>query len=189
MSSLAAARADNFYYAPDFDPDKHGTLNKFSMRHHCGCIITIQSDPKHCDYIVVEGAKKKVEGVQSAAEAGVIELTDDAEKERLLKDPIYRVEAGEASRKRARSAAEEVADLLEDAQAKHADPYAVNRVLRAKLRAVKQEEAALDAEHKALNLAEEVRLLPSSEADATAASLAFFAHATGCGYTAGTSAH
>ncbi|KAL6758497.1 CWC16 protein [Haematococcus lacustris] len=121
MSSLAAARADNFYYAPDFDPDKHGTLNKyngqhalrdraknidkgilvirfevpfhiwctkcgekiaqgerfnadkrgighyhstriwqFSMRHHCGCIITIQSDPKHCDYIVVEGAKKKV---------------------------------------------------------------------------------------------------------------------------------
>jgi hypothetical protein len=28
MSSLAAARADNFYYAPGFDPDKHKTLNK-----------------------------------------------------------------------------------------------------------------------------------------------------------------
>jgi hypothetical protein len=28
MSSLAAARADNFRYPPDFDPKKHGTLNK-----------------------------------------------------------------------------------------------------------------------------------------------------------------
>ena len=28
MSSLAAARADNFYYAPDFNPDVHKSLNK-----------------------------------------------------------------------------------------------------------------------------------------------------------------
>jgi hypothetical protein len=28
MSSLAAARADNFYYPPGFDPEKHGSLNK-----------------------------------------------------------------------------------------------------------------------------------------------------------------
>lgn len=27
MSSLAAARADNFYYPPDFDGNKHGSLN------------------------------------------------------------------------------------------------------------------------------------------------------------------
>ncbi|PNH07365.1 SWI/SNF-related matrix-associated actin-dependent regulator of chromatin subfamily A-like protein 1 [Tetrabaena socialis] len=32
MSSLAAARADNFYYPPDFDPVKHQTLNKASLR-------------------------------------------------------------------------------------------------------------------------------------------------------------
>lgn len=30
MSSLAAAKADNFYYPPDFDPQKHKTLNKVS---------------------------------------------------------------------------------------------------------------------------------------------------------------
>ena len=30
MSSLAAARADNFYYGPDFDP-KNGGINKVSM--------------------------------------------------------------------------------------------------------------------------------------------------------------
>ena len=28
MSSLAAARADNFYYPRDFDPSKHNTLNQ-----------------------------------------------------------------------------------------------------------------------------------------------------------------
>jgi hypothetical protein len=32
MSSLAAARADNFYYPPGFDPDKHGSLNKVCMQ-------------------------------------------------------------------------------------------------------------------------------------------------------------
>ena len=28
MSSLAAARADNFYHPPDYDPKKHKSLNK-----------------------------------------------------------------------------------------------------------------------------------------------------------------
>jgi hypothetical protein len=32
MSSLAAARADNFYHPPDFDPKKHKSLNKVNMR-------------------------------------------------------------------------------------------------------------------------------------------------------------
>ncbi len=39
----------------------HSTkILQFSMRHHCGCLITIQTDPKRAEYIVVEGAKKKV---------------------------------------------------------------------------------------------------------------------------------
>ena len=33
MSSLAAARADNFYYAPDFNPDVHKSLNKVQTSH------------------------------------------------------------------------------------------------------------------------------------------------------------
>lgn len=28
MSSLAAAKADNFYFPPEFDPAKHKSLNK-----------------------------------------------------------------------------------------------------------------------------------------------------------------
>ena len=33
MSSLAAARADNFYFGPDFDP-KNGGINKVSLPPH-----------------------------------------------------------------------------------------------------------------------------------------------------------
>jgi hypothetical protein len=33
----------------------------FSMRHHCGCKITITTDPKNAEYLVTEGAQRKVE--------------------------------------------------------------------------------------------------------------------------------
>ena len=32
MSSLAAARADGYHYPKDFDPQKHGTLNKYNQK-------------------------------------------------------------------------------------------------------------------------------------------------------------
>jgi hypothetical protein len=37
MSSLAAARADNFYYPPGFDPAKHGSLNKVTSHMEISC--------------------------------------------------------------------------------------------------------------------------------------------------------
>nr|CCA23962.1 conserved hypothetical protein [Albugo laibachii Nc14] len=36
MSSLAAARADNFYYPKDFDPKKHQSVNKYHNSHPLG---------------------------------------------------------------------------------------------------------------------------------------------------------
>ncbi|KAL8269989.1 hypothetical protein Esti_006089 [Eimeria stiedai] len=36
MSSLAAARADGFYYPPAFDPETHGSLNRFQGSHALG---------------------------------------------------------------------------------------------------------------------------------------------------------
>jgi hypothetical protein len=39
----------------------HSTkILSFSMRHHCGSIIVIETDPKNAEYIVKEGARKKV---------------------------------------------------------------------------------------------------------------------------------
>lgn len=36
MSSLAAARADNYYYPKDFDPKKHQSVNKYHKSHPLG---------------------------------------------------------------------------------------------------------------------------------------------------------
>ncbi|XP_026194586.1 coiled-coil domain-containing protein 130 homolog [Cyclospora cayetanensis] len=36
MSSLAAARADGYYYGPDYDPAIHGSLNKYRGSHPLG---------------------------------------------------------------------------------------------------------------------------------------------------------
>ncbi|PNW86325.1 hypothetical protein CHLRE_02g082050v5 [Chlamydomonas reinhardtii] len=233
MSSLAAARADNFYYAPDFDPKKHKSLNKyngqhplreraakldqgilvirfevpfniwcdkcgehiakgerfnaekkaignyhstkilqFSMTHHCGCTICIQTDPKNAEYIVVEGARKKVE-TYSAKAAGVMELPDEAEKERRDKDPLYRLEYQQGAKAKALTGAARVAAIHDMADDRAADPYALNKALRASLRADKRAAAAADAERRALGLHESVRLLPASEGDAIAAQTAF----------------
>ncbi len=36
----------------------------FSMRHHCGSRITITTDPKNAEYVVTEGAQRKVRAVE-----------------------------------------------------------------------------------------------------------------------------
>jgi len=118
MSSLAAAKADNFYFPEDFDPSTHRTLNRyhgqhalreralpdgalvvrfevpfslacgrcgeaiakgvrfnaakrragnyhstaiwsFTMSHHCGSVIVVQTDPARADYAVVSGARRR----------------------------------------------------------------------------------------------------------------------------------
>jgi coiled-coil domain-containing protein 130 len=32
----------------------------FTMRHHCGCKIVVRTDPKLTEYVVEEGARRKV---------------------------------------------------------------------------------------------------------------------------------
>mmetsp|Transcript_31132 Transcript_31132/g.69199 ORF Transcript_31132/g.69199 Transcript_31132/m.69199 type:complete len:447 (-) Transcript_31132:278-1618(-) len=236
MSSLAAAKADNFYHPPDFDPKKHGSLNKyngqhalrerarkldqgiliirfempfhvwcdkckekiatgerfnaekkaignyhstkiweFSMRHHCGSRIVITTDPKNAQYIVVEGARKKNESY-TAADAEVIELAAEEEREKLRSDALYRLEHGEAAKQRARSAAEQIADLQDLKESTSRDDYQVNKLLRAQLREARKQDAALEERRKTLNLHESVRLLPASESDEAVAALAFYNH-------------
>ena len=141
----------------------------------------------------------------SAADAGVIELIDDKERERLRADPLYRLEHGEMAKVKvrggqgrqegtgcskgkalesdegpyiispcsadlhfpfndathhkmmsrtpnpavpsfqARTVAEEITDLQDHNDATHRDDYAVNKLLRARLRKAKAEDAGLDA--------------------------------------------
>lgn len=49
------------------------------MRHHCGCKITIQTDPKDAEYIVTDGARRKIEQYD-ADDAQTVELPDANEQ-------------------------------------------------------------------------------------------------------------
>ncbi|GAX82928.1 hypothetical protein CEUSTIGMA_g10355.t1 [Chlamydomonas eustigma] len=238
MSSLAAARADNFYYPKDFDPNKHKSLNKyhgshalreraakigqgilvirfevpfhiicdkchemvakgerfnadkksigqyhstkiweFRMRHHCGCCFVIVTDPKNSKYLVVEGAKQKAEEY-TAADAEVIELTDEKEREQLRADPLYRLEHGENIKIKALSGAEAIAEIQDRNEAAHYDNYGVNKLLRTRLRRAKAEDAGLKAKRDAIGLPGSVPLLPEDDTDAVAASIAFLSDET-----------
>lgn len=57
---------------------------------------------------------------------------------------------------------------------RHHDPYSINKALRARLRNLKAEDAALDAQRDALGLSKGVKLLAHNEFDAGDAALAFF---------------
>eukprot|EP00245_Coleochaete_scutata_P016007 TRINITY_DN732_c0_g1_i1.p1 TRINITY_DN732_c0_g1~~TRINITY_DN732_c0_g1_i1.p1 ORF type:complete len:352 (-),score=66.51 TRINITY_DN732_c0_g1_i1:229-1284(-) len=231
MSTLAAARADNFYYPPEWTPDQGG-LNKFQGQHPlrerarkldqgiliirfempfnvwcggcehmiakgvrfnaekkqignylsskiwsfkmktpcCQTEIEIHTDPKAAEYIVVSGARQKVE-TYDAAEAGVAELPAEEEKEKL-EDPFYRLEHGNVDKQKAKVAAPLILQLQAASDMKHSDPFNRNRALRADLRARKKRVAAEveDAKRRGLG----IRLLPVVQEDIeTAANVKF----------------
>ena len=157
MSSLAAARADNFYNPPDWDPsevsrdqyqgskgsnqyEERGEIRfempwnlwctscdshigrgvrfnakkteigryfstkiwEFAMKCHlCGGRIVICTDPQNCDYKVTEGGKRRCMDY-STADLEVIEIHDEAHKERMETDAIYRLQHQEEDKRKKR---------------------------------------------------------------------------------------
>lgn len=232
MSSLAAARADNFYYPPHYDPKKHGGLNKlngqhalrerakkidqgilvirfevpfniwcdkcgehiakgvrfnaekkqignyhstkiwsFSMRHHCGSNIVIQTDPKNTEYVVTNGARRKVEEY-AAEDAETLELPNGREKKEV-EDPLEELEVKQLKQAKIREGYRQLNDLREDIEVRHKNDYNLNKNLRASLRAAKKADKARCDKRRQLGLPDHIKLLPESSRDAEVASLAF----------------
>eukprot|EP00850_Spirogloea_muscicola_P021391 SM000247S08280 [mRNA] locus=s247:183967:186607:+ [translate_table: standard] len=231
MSTLAAARADNFYYPPEWTPDKGG-LNKFQGQHPlrerakkigegilvirfetpfniwcggcrsmiakgvrfnaekkqvgnyystkiwsfkmrapcCGQEIEIRTNPQKCEYEVTSGAERKQEDFDPD-DAETMVLPDTQEKEKLS-DPLYRLEHGGEDKRRAKEAEPLLTRLQKVTDVRHADPYSLNKELRAQLRAQKRRvvEEEADARRRGLG----IRLLPESPDDLQAASHAKF---------------
>lgn len=227
MSSLAAARADNFYYPPEWDPSQGG-LNKFHGQHAlrerarkidqgilvirfempfniwcegcesmiakgvrfnaekkqvgnyystkiwnftmksacCRHEIVIQTDPKNCEYVIIKGARRKVEEYD-AVDAEILELPTDEERGKLV-DPFYRLEHQEEDIKKKNEAEPVLVRLQRASDARHADDYAINKALRARLRSQKKRVA--EEEHASRKRGLGIRLLPGSAEDAAAAS-------------------
>lgn len=233
MSSLAAARADNFYYPPEWSPKK-GSLNKFHGQHAlrerarkidqgiliirfempfnvwCGgcesmiakgvrfnaekkqvgnyystkiwsftmksaCCkheIVIQTDPKNCEYVIISGARKKIEEFD-VEDAETMLLPVDEERSKLS-DPFYRLEHQEEDIKKKKEAEPVLVRLQRVSDSRHSDDYALNKALRAKLRSQKKRVAEEEAASRKMGLG--IRLLPASEDDAAAAQRVKFPH-------------
>lgn len=222
MSSLAAARADNFYYPPEWDPSQ-GSLNKFHGQHAlrerarkidqgiliirfempfnvwcegcesmiakgvrfnaekkqvgnyystkiwsftmksacCKHEIVIQTDPKNCEYVIIKGARRKIEEFDSE-DAETLALPADEERGKLV-DPFYRLEHQEEDLKKKKEAEPVLVCLQRVSDARHADDYAINKALRARLRSQKKRVAEEESVARKRGLA--IRLLPASEED------------------------
>lgn len=132
----------------------------------CQQEIEIQTDPKNCDYVIISGAERKVE-TYTAEDAETTLLPDKEDREKLA-DPFYRLEHQGEDVAKAKGMAPLVLRLKRAADAKHADPYARNRALRAELRSQKKRVAAEESEARQLGLG--IRLLPKSEEDSITAS-------------------
>ncbi|KAI4313977.1 hypothetical protein L6164_026920 [Bauhinia variegata] len=222
MSSLAAARADNFYYPPEWDPSQ-GSLNKFHGQHAlrerarkidqgiliirfempfniwcdgcnsmiakgvrfnaekkqvgnyystkiwsftmksacCKHEIIIQTDPKNCEYVIISGARKKTEDFD-VEDAETFELPADEERGKLA-DPFYRLEHQEQDLKKKKEAEPVLVRLQRMSDARHSDDYAINKSLRAQLRAQKKRVAEEETASRKNGLG--IRLLPATEQD------------------------
>jgi len=115
----------------------------FSMRHHCGSRIVIETDPKNAEYVVKAGARRKVEDYEPE-DAGLPALPDEAERQALAADPLATLERSTLQAQAAAGARAQLAALAADREGKR-DGYALNKRLRASLRASKKEDARLDA--------------------------------------------
>ncbi|KAF8073093.1 NPF8.3 [Scenedesmus sp. PABB004] len=140
----------------------------FTMRHHCGCRITITTDPKNAEYVVTAGARRKVEAYD-AADAQTVELPDAGERAAAAADPLASLEARTVSAARAAAGRASLVSLARESEARGADPYALNKQLRAAMRASKKASAAAADKRKAHGLAQHVPLLPASRSDAAVA--------------------
>ncbi|GFP92118.1 coiled-coil domain-containing protein 130, partial [Phtheirospermum japonicum] len=181
QSSLAAARADNFYYPPEWDPKKGG-LNKFhsqqALRERakkidqgilvirfempyniwcggcesmiakgvrfnaekkqvgnyystkiwsftmksacCSHEIVIQTDPQNCEYLIISGARKKIEEYDAKdAETMVLPVDNDKTK---LSDPFKRLEHQEGDIKKKKEAESLIVRLQRVSESRSKNP-------------------------------------------------------------------
>ncbi|CAG8551066.1 12284_t:CDS:2 [Ambispora leptoticha] len=122
-------KVGNYYSTP---------IWSFRMKCHlCDNWIEIQTDPKNAQYVVVNGARQKVE-TWEPEDTETIRLKDEEEKRRLAEDALFKLEhTVKDERKAAESATVlERLQMLSDKQ--WADPYSHSQKMRKKFREEKK---------------------------------------------------
>ncbi|KAF2318125.1 hypothetical protein GH714_041477 [Hevea brasiliensis] len=143
MSSLAAARADNFYYPPEWTPKQ---IWSFTMKSAC-CKheIVIQTDPKNCEYVIISGAQRK-------------NAEFDVEEKRL-----HFLQMKEEDLQKKKEAEPVLVQLQRVSDARHSDDCALHKALQAQLRSQKKRVAEEEFASSKMGLG--IRLLPTTKED------------------------
>ncbi|KAI9246506.1 CWC16 protein [Phascolomyces articulosus] len=111
---------------------------QFRMRCHlCSHWIEIHTDPKNTEFVVIDGAKRKVEEWKEE-DTEVIKLQDQETKEKLESDPIYRLEHGVKDKQVEKESLPKLTQLQHLQESQWSDPYARSQQLRRKFREQKK---------------------------------------------------
>ena len=94
-----------------------------------------------------------------------MELDDPEEAAAAARDPFTKLERGDADKRKAKEAAQQLIMLVADNKVKHRDDYTINKELRRRNRGLRKEEAARDEHRQRLNLPDSITLAPQSEQD------------------------
>jgi len=133
--------------------------------HLCDNHFEIETDPKNCDYVIVNGARRKEERwEQSATEA--IALTDKEDAKKMAVDAMFKLEHGVEDKQKSKEVLPTL-EQLKEVQSIWNDDYAANQLLRKRFREEKQElkvQAAKDDELKERG-ALDVTLVPEKQED------------------------
>eukprot|EP00038_Savillea_parva_P014329 m.10744 g.10744 ORF g.10744 m.10744 type:complete len:363 (-) comp2774_c0_seq2:833-1921(-) len=153
---------------------------RFTMKCHlCSEEIVIETDPKNDDYRIVSGGKRKSE-TWKASSTETIELADSVDKERLASDPMYRLEHGEADKRKAKTAAGAIAALIKrQTRSDYDDNAKLRKSFRTKRKAIASDKKVSQALLAKSSLEDSaVTIVPEHPADRAAARRAPFASAT-----------
>lgn len=129
----------------------------------CSQRFVIRTDPEHRDYEFVSGAKRKLEAFE-AEDNETVKLLDEDARQKLLNDPILRMEHQEHDKQRAEAAAPRLQRLQQWSDSLRERDADANATLRRHFRTAKKELRKRERESKAKGLG--MTLLPASEADA-----------------------
>ncbi|XP_065905127.1 probable splicing factor YJU2B isoform X3 [Dysidea avara] len=143
---------------------------QFRMKCHlCDNHFEIRNDPKNCDYTVVRGASRKNEKWEHK-EGETVSIAGREEATKLASDAMYRLEHGVGDKRKAEDATPRI-EQIKKLQESKLDDFALNQLLRSRLREEKKQKAEEAAEQQRLQdkAGLNITIVKESQADIAAA--------------------
>ncbi|KAK0672023.1 CWC16 protein [Cercophora samala] len=165
--NASKSRAGSYFTTP---------IYSFTIRHPpCSGSITIQTDPKNTDYIILSGARKQNVST-STDDLVTTSIKTQREKEEERETAFGKLEKTIADREQARDATIRISELQDTNERLWEDPFTANRRLRASFREGrhKREKEGEVAEGIKQRMGLGIELLPEKEEDGMRARLVDF---------------